>query len=349
MLTKHPVRVFLLGNAVHERLIPLLHEKQNTIDNDSGIIFVHNKDNIVNEHTEFDIVTSPYVPHNTHLIVLPKDRNYDDMQPDITDSIFLVDDWTFINSESMEIAKTYRQNYPYTELRIILLNSARKTLSTDISDVQTALENAKSEYEQDGFSVTLIQKSDISKLFFWQTRRYHDMLRQDFKEKIQNAKTAMEYNYELHYELLIEMLKDDMLHPESLEKFTRYDDKLGFTKIKRIADSTKKSFFGTNSLFIKEIDRIFKTFTKDICLWDECKAFDNLVDILAEQYIETMGQTLPVVSMNGLNENWYHKFMLDTKFNVIFVQQSSFFFNDKVRNNTKLYINGILDKMEGFL
>jgi hypothetical protein len=174
MLTKPLVRVFLFGNAVHERLIPLLNEKQIPIDNNRGIIFVRDKDAIANEHAGFNIYTSPCVPHSTHLIVPPQD-NYADMRPNAADSIFFVDDWTFISSESMETAKTYRRNYPYTELRIILFISNRKTLSTDISDAQTALDNAKSEYEKEGFSVTLIQKNDISKLFFWQNRRYHDM------------------------------------------------------------------------------------------------------------------------------------------------------------------------------
>ena len=282
MLYKPLIRVFLFGNAVHERLIPLLNEKQVPIDNNCGSIFVRSKDTFANEQDGFRIFTSPCVPHNTHLIVLPQDRNYADMQPYATDSIYFVNDWTFLNSDSMETAKAYRQKYPYTELRIVLFVSNRKTLSTDITDIQTALDSAVSEYEREGFSVTLIQKNEVSKLFFWQNRKYQDMLRCDFRKKLQNAKDALGFNYELHYKLLSEMLKDDMLNPEALERFTRYDEVLGVSKINNITDAAAKYFFSEDSLFIKELNGIFKEVTKSVCLWDENKMFRNLAEILTQ-------------------------------------------------------------------
>jgi hypothetical protein len=159
----------------------------------------------------------------------------------------------------------------------------------------------------------------------------------------------MERNYELHYEILSAMLKDEMLQHESLEKFTRYDETLGVSKLYKIIDTTTNSFFRENSPFIKELNGIFKTFTKGMCLWDEDKVFGNLVGILVQQFIETMRQALPPVSMNHLDEISYNKFMLDTKFNVIFFQQCGIFFNDKVRNIAKLHMDGILTKMEELL
>lgn len=347
-LTKQLVRVFLFGNAVHERLIPLLIDVPNQIDYDYGYIFVHNENITEEEHAGFKLYTSPYVPFDTQLIVLPRDVSYSEMQPSTKDSIFFVDDWTFINSESLEAAKSYRQNYPYTELRIIMFDSNRKTLSTDISDVKTALENAKYEYEQDGFSVTIIQESDISKLFFWQYRKYNDMLKVNFNEKLQRAKERVELYYEMDYEDIKDVLIVEMLQPNSLERFTRYDENLGVSKIKEIIEISAKSFFDENSLFVKELSKIFKEFTKDICIWDEKKVFGNLVDILSQRFIETLRLTLPAVRVDQLNEISYHEFMSNTKFNVIFSQQCSVFFNDSAKNITKKYIDEILSKMGVF-
>ena len=312
------------------------------------MVFVRNKDEMENtyEFSEFCFVQSLCVPYNTQLIILPQNKNYSDLHPNATDSIFIVDVWTFLNSESMETAKIYRQKYPYTELRIVMVNTNRKTLSTDISDVQTALDNAVFEYKQEGFSVTLIQNNDISKLFFWENRRYKDMLKRDFKEKLQSNINSMEFNYDLHYGFLREMLREDMLQPETLDEYTRYDENAGISKINKIADIAAKSFFGESSLFTDELYSIYKAFTKGVGVWEENKIFGNLLSLLARRFRKDMKQALPPVGKNLLNEISYHEFMLNTKFNAIFTQQCDVFFCDTAKDITKLYLDNLMIKME---
>ena len=314
------------------------------------MIVVRNENAIANENYGFNVVQSSRVPQNTQLLVLPEDMQYSDLNPSATDSICIVDTWTFLNNESIEMAKTYRDNYPYTDIRILLIKTQRRTLSTDISDVQAALNNAVYEYEQAGFPVALINENDVKKLFVWQKRAYSDMLRRSFKYKMQSAKRFMEHNYELQYELLKVLLKDNCLNSESLENFTRYDERVGFSKINGIADVASKNFFEESSVFIIELYDIYKAFAKGINLWDEKTIYGGLVNALTFRFKNDMTQILPVVGRKKKNDELsYHKFMLDTKFNAIFMQECNKFFNDTAKDVTKKYLDRVLEKMEELL
>lgn len=231
-----------------------------------------------------------------------------------------------------------------------MVRTQRRTLSTDISDVQTALNNAVYEYEQAGFPVALINENDIKKLFVWQKRAYRDMLRRSFEDKMQSAKLFMELNYELHYELLKELLKDNYLNPESLENYTRYDERVGFSKINGIVDVATKKFFEASSIFIIELYDIYKAFAKGINLWDENTIFGGLVNALTFRFYNDMTQVLPVIGGKKKNDELsYHKFMLNTKFNAIFTQECNKFFNDTAKDVTKMYLDSVLVKMEELL
>ena len=345
MSSKPCVRVFLFGNAIDEWLIPLLTDNLSQVDFNSGVIFVRSIEK-TNEYSNFKFLQSPCVPHNTQLIVLPQDRYHTDLQLGTTDSIFIVDVWTYLNSESMETAKFYRQNYPYTELRIIMVHTYRKTLMTDVSNIQDALRKAAFEYKQEGFLVTEFGGYDIYRLFYWENRNYKDMLKRDHKEKLQNNISSMAFNFDLHYEFLKEMLKDGLLQPESLDEFIRYDENVGVSKIKKLADIAARSFFSESSVFTNELYDIFKAYTKDIRVWNENRIFGCLVSILTYHFQKDMKQVLPTVDKNLSNEISYNKFMINTKFNAIFIQQCNIFFTGTAKDITKCYLNNLLRKME---
>lgn len=295
---------------------------------------------------ESNIFQSNCVPFNTQLIVPADDRPYTDMRMNVDDSIFFVEDWTFLNSEGLEMAKQYRRCYPYNELRIILINSKRRTLSTDSTSLQNALNDAVFAYEQEGFSVTIVQQNDIPKLFFWKFRDYRAMIQRDFWERIRHSRSLFDNSFDLNYEILGILLKDEMLHPESLDKLLSYDERLGGKKIKIIVPNAVQLFFDKRSQFMQETSEMLKKFTNEICLWDEDKVFNNLKNILVQHFRMHMEKSLPLVTISQTTEEVYNRFMCDTKFNVIFMQSSDMFFYATAKDIIKSYINNIFKKME---
>jgi len=348
------IRIFLFGNAVHEHLMPLLNE-QATLRYNSGIACVRDKKDAISDmFVGFTVIQNDSIPYNTQVIALPPDRDFSEMHPTVNDSIFFVEYWTYLNSESIEMARKFRTEYPFSELRIVLFDSTRKTLSTDVSDAKSALNTAIDTYTQDGFPVTTIQQQEISKLFYWRERKYHDILHRDYREKLIKAREQFRNAYDINYEILVQMLKgygsstekQDMLQPGALENFTSYSETQVVEKLKCLPEESAKSFFEGKSQFVTELEDMLITFTNSICLWDNATILANLLDVLSQAYKEGLMQVLPPVTLQTSDEMAYINFIQDINFNATFAQYCPNFFEDTAKKIIKSYVDNLFAKME---
>ena len=104
------IRCFLFGNAVYEHLIPLLSNRTLN-DQNGGLVFVREMNSShLGDFTGFDVIQSDFVPNNTQVFALSIGMNLSEIQPNDNDNIFIIDYWTFINSESMDMAMGLVQN-----------------------------------------------------------------------------------------------------------------------------------------------------------------------------------------------------------------------------------------------
>ena len=344
------MRVFLVGNAVRDHIVPMLFGIELPISNDRNVVIVRDEKNISTEiRTEFAIIQSNHVPYNTLLIVPTNNKVSENMQLGIFDSIFFFDEWTFHNNETLELAKKFRSEHSYCEVKIILCPSKRKTLSTDVSSVQSALQDALAAYERENFTVNILHDIDISDQFFWNKRKYADILRLNFSNRIQQAKRSLDYTYELGYQFLCCKLKEEMLLHSNLDKFTCYEEMAGGRNINQLSNVTAQTFFCKNSQFVTELQTLFKALTRPICLWDEAKVLENLQLVLTRRFRENMELTLPIVSFGGISNAQYEILMNETKFNVKFHQYCHGFFDNIAKNVIKEYIEKMFVRLEGFL
>lgn len=344
------IRVFLVGNAVRDHFVPMLIGRELPISNDRDVVIVRDEKNIAAEiRTESTVIQSNHVPYNTLLIVPTNNKVSENIQLGIFDSIFFLDDWTFHNNETLEMAKRYRSEQSYCELKIILCPSKRKTLSTDVTSVQSALRDALAAYERENFTVTILHDINISDHFFWNKRKYADMFRLNFSNSIQQAKWFLDCNYEWGYKILRYNLKDEMLLHSKLDKFTCYKEMSSGRNINQLSNVTAQTFFCENSQFVTELQTLFKTFTRQICLWDEAKVLENLQFVLAQRFRENMALALPKVALGGISNAEYEILMNETKFNVKFQQYCHEFFDNTAKDVIKEYIAKLFARLEELL
>lgn len=345
------IRVFLLGNAVREYIAPMLIGREFPLNYDSSVVIVRDERNTATDiRADFTVIQSERVPYNTLLIVPAHNKDFETMQLGIRDSVIFLDDWTFHNSETLEMAQRCRTEHPYCGLKIILCPSGRKTLSTDVTNIQSALNEAIAAYERENFTVFVLQNTEISDQFFWKGRKYADILRQKFGKDVQDAKKSLEHNYNLRYEVFLRTsLEDEMLLHANLEKFTCYDNAVGSREKSQFINTASQTFFTGNSQFVTELQALFKIFTRQICLWDEAKVLEHLLYVLAQRFKKDMTLALPQVNFSGIGEATYVMLMNETHFDIEFQLQCRNFFYETAKNFIKKYIAKLFDKLEGLL
>ena len=246
-------------------------------------------------------------------------------------------------------------------------------MSTDVTDTETALLHAVSDYTKKGFPVTIInrrkydrrkkhrQKKDrrnvdsqeidcceIEELFFWNGRNYNAILQRDFKEKLLSTRKKFESEYNIEYELLLDMIREDLL-PSSLDKFTKYNNKLGVQALNQIVSLSSSRFFDKNSLFVEEFYYVFERFTKGICIWEPDAVFNDILHVMTQEFCYGLENTLPIVKIKHVNEMEYVKFLQETSFNVFFAKYCSEFFSMTARQIFKRYLTDLFIRMEELL
>ena len=75
------IRVFLVGNAVRDHIVPMLVGMELPISNDRDVVIVRDEKNIAAEiRTECTVIQSNHVPYNTLLIVPTNNKVSENMQ-----------------------------------------------------------------------------------------------------------------------------------------------------------------------------------------------------------------------------------------------------------------------------
>ncbi|MCM3174400.1 hypothetical protein [Paenibacillus sp. MER 99-2] len=346
------IRLFLIGNAVYDRFMPQMIEAHLPVSRDNGIVVVRDEKDSNGVPSTFDVLKSSRIPSHTKLIALPQGMGMETLLPSVRDSILIIDDWTFYNSESLETARKYRSEYPYCELTIVLCPSNRRTLSTDVTDLQRAMDDAVTAYQNEGFSTVILnpKSSEISALLYWKGRSYTDILKQDFRRHLQEAKEFLEFNFDLEYSLLYSELEDETLQQHVLNGLICYDAMLeGAIPSKHLINTSVYAFFSAEGMFFLEMKKLFQRCTKQICLWDEEKIHANLLSLLTKRFRNDLKEELPQVPFLGGGRIAYVEFMHETKLEVKFQQSCYLFFEQTAKHIIKTYIESVISNLEGFL
>jgi hypothetical protein len=272
------------------------------------------------------------MPYYTILLVPPRSEDIKEFKPGARDSIFIIEDWPFRTEDRLKTAIEFREAYPYCLITIIICRPDRITLPTDISNIETAAEDASAAYKAENFYTLVFDAgglaASLSGLFYWKGREYIDTLKQYLKRRLKALPDLTE-RLKSQFELLRPEMNDGFLSPVELDGFTRYRESFnGQAPAKFFIDQSTEVFFRPDSQFVSQVGYILADCTNDLDIWDSGRITDALIKRLKARYNHDMGAALDNACFTGQNELEYVEFMNKSELDVSFKQECGRFFTD---------------------
>ncbi len=302
------------------------------------------------------IYYSACVPLHTEL-VFPDEFEISPVSAEPGDRVMLFDEFPYRMWNEKEKQDSYLTKYDISLCEIILLKNERKALSSDISTEETALEEARENYEKEGFQVKVLGREDKMNFLLWSHGREIPNWDERFSRKLCSARTEIEEELDFDYEISFfcgmgegEGINKILSDPQKLDSFTKYNPYMnGKNVIELYTDNAYDFFWKSNaSIFEGFNSGIYKKYMKKVCLWNMEKDLEQLNREVMKSF-KAYVKGSDELTFSGSEEEY--SLFVNQNAGVIlsFKERIKKFFQEEMRNVIKKQMLDRIRTMEGLV
>lgn len=280
------------------------------------------------------------------LMVYPPEGDIKSCKYDVTDRIVFFDEFPFREKTVLDqILKTAREN-PFNSVSVILYIPGRKSLSTDITSVESAIIEAKKQYAIKKIKVAMHKPNDYPDFLFWSSPQYYESMTTDLRRKVEKVKNQINKCFEFDFELLLIDLQQ-LIDVTELEHLTMFNQILhGRCLYREYMNRFIAGYLNNpSSQFMEIVIDFYEGYIGECQIWDMTQDVMALRQILKNDYLGSYQEETDEKFL-GTDKYEYKIFLMDTQIAVHFKIDLMDYMRKNLPELIKKYLINKLKKLE---
>lgn len=297
-----------------------------------------------------DVFYSPKIPLNTELYFPSEYLELLDVIKN-DDKIIWFDEFPYATDRGVEQLEKILNAGNVGQVVIVLFQSPRENLETDISTDDMALEEAEFRYSQYDVSIYKYILNGFPDFLLWESNTEEMLLKASFFSKVKNVKSNLEA-FDSSYEFLFNDSGESgyslasIIDFDVLASFCEYDRKMKDNNVWKIYHDRAYKFYWSNNYELKDFCTfIYKDAIENICIWDFEKDFEKLYDNIVEEF-KRMIDDMERLTYDGTKAD-YDEFLRTYQEDIItYKTRIQSFFTEKMKDIIRARIHSNLVRLE---
>lgn len=315
------------------------------------IYLLYSKENLIEKDKDIIIYSRKF--SKTKVVIIPKNIVDINFKLKNIDKLLIFNSFPYAKLGLLEDVDFILKGFEIKHVDSILYKEKRRFGITDISNENESIEMAKKIYKDKNIKSTIYNQYEENKDLFNVVPNFIDSFKYDYKNRYEKIKQRFNDRYSREYDLKVKEYFNmfTLLDPE---EFERFNNMFSYNNVKDSNDiwytfvkNFEKEYIIGSQGILEIVLNFYKEYVSGVCFWNIENDLDKLENIVINVYREYFGKEKKLKVPT--NELEYIKLMNKYKENsleVLFKNKLTDFFDIKLKDIIKTYINNHYNKIE---